>query len=287
MTQNPIRGNVDFMKDWPFWGWIAYGCLAIAAYGMAFWTFVERHPTLIDWFPASLRSYLLGYVPATLVSIGTIILIIQWIKGKRPAGVETSTVVSMSSPIVAKPKKFYSERNKNDLSNALTDLLEILNKYGFAITDKSNYIVNILQMPADRISPQDITNLIRELEEMQDLSNKFYQGIHGGKGILKTYATYHDDLSPIVEVNLIIYDNKQIYDHPKRLVDANINYFINELKTIQLAIKHDDQNLINLMIANSKRNIPNYTNAIKRFNEWLKEIQNRIVIFRNFELNVN
>jgi hypothetical protein len=276
------------MRDWHPMAWIAYLSLGITVCLNALGAATREGMPFSDWFSPLLKTYVFGYGPAIFLMIATLLFVIDWQKSKKSATIVKHPVpILPSTQVPAKPKKFYSDRNKSELADALTDLSEIINKLGFAITDKSNYIVTILQMPTDRISAHDIINLIRELEEMEDLSNKFNQGIYGGKGFLKTHATYHDELSPILQVNLIITNNKQVYDHPIRLVDANINSLINELKAIQLATKHDDQNLINSMITNTKRNVPNCINAMQRFNEWLKEIQKRIDVFKNSELKVN
>jgi hypothetical protein len=157
LTRKPIHGNVKIMKDWTFWGWIAYGCLAISAYGTAFAKFSVEYPAMYDWLPLQIRGYM-GYVPATLVSIATIILIIQWMKDGRATEVGKATTVlppsSVSSPlpVLAKPKKFYSDRNKSDLANALTDLSEILSKYGPNIMQKAQYVVDIWNLGSSRIS---------------------------------------------------------------------------------------------------------------------------------------
>ena len=282
------------MKDWPPMAWIGYISLGATAFLTALGTAAKENAPLSDLFSPFIKVYILGYGPAIFFIIATIIFIIEWRRSGNitKAGKTTMSLLAtapVSPPIhsLPKSKKFYSDRNKSDLANALTDLLEILNNIGPNIQQKAQHVVDILHLSSDRISSQDIINLIRELEEMENLSNEFNQGIYGDKGFLKKYATYSDELSPILKVNPIISDNKQIYDHPIRLVDVNINSLINELKTVQLAMKHDDRNLINTMITNSKSNIPNFTNAIQRFNEWLKEIQNRIVVFRNSELKVN
>lgn len=268
------------MKHWTFWGWIAYGCLAISAYGTAFAKFSVEYPAMYDWLPLQIRSYM-GYMPATLVSIATIILIIQWIKDGKATEVERATMVlppNSVSPlphVLSKPKKFYSDRNKSDLANALTDLSEILNKYGPNIMQKAQYVIPIWNLGSSRISSQDITNLIAGLNEIGSLANSLYQTLHNDNGFINKYIAYNDELGQILHNYDLI---------PQQFI-GSINRFRNVLMTIQRAEKHDDRDLINLMMADSRPAFDEYMKIIRIFKEWFDETPKRIAAFRNSYLN--
>ncbi|MFI5330641.1 MAG: hypothetical protein ACHQ2F_06350 [Desulfobaccales bacterium] len=170
LTKGSISGNVKFMELWNFWGWIAYGCLGIAAFGMAIETLTKRHPTMLDLLPDYLKSYIWGYVPAILFSIATIIFIIRlpyfWKTaevGKVAPVIQASGPASrptQPTPELAKPKKFYSEREKSDLANALRDLSKILNTEGTNITQKAQQISVMWTLESRKSQSPDTAALI-------------------------------------------------------------------------------------------------------------------------------
>jgi len=231
------------MKDWPFWGWIAYGCLAIAAYGMAFWTFVEKHPHMIDLFPTYLRSYLWGYAPATLVSIGTIILIILWIKDRRTTVEEKApkivphTSTSTSVPMSANQKKFYSQRNKSDLANALTDLSEMLIKDGYVIIKKAQEIIKSRNKGHMGINIQNIDILIDKVNEIGSLAANFYKSLYNDNGFIRKHAVYSDELCPILQIHKIPSNTP---NEPITKLHEGINAYRNVLTSIHYAKKYND-----------------------------------------------
>jgi hypothetical protein len=60
-----------FMSNWSAWDWIAYGCLAIAAFGLAAGQIQRETPTMFERLPAFFKSGRWSYVPAILVIVGT------------------------------------------------------------------------------------------------------------------------------------------------------------------------------------------------------------------------
>lgn len=292
LTRNSIHGNVEFMKDWPFWGWIAYGCLAISAYGIAFAKFAAEYPAMYDWLPLQIRWYL-GYVPATLVSIATIILIIQWVKAGKAIEINKSTTVpppssvSPSSPILAKPKKFYSQRNKSDLANALTDLLEIFNRDGSELIPKAQHIIEEWRPLGiqDRIrgkKPPDISISIDQLNEISNLAATLYQQLFEDNGFIKKYLAYSDELCPILQVHE---KPSNTPNQPLIELQGGINYFRNMLTPIKLAEKYNDLNLTTWMMTNTSSTFNNFQHKVNAFRTWIDNTKKQIAAFRNAHLS--
>ena len=272
------------MKDWTPMNWIAYlslgTCSILNAIGAA-----KETPALSSRLPSFVKIYILGFGPAICFIIASIFFIIQRAKSKKVAGLTQSTdVLPLSSQVIVhttelvKPKKYYSDRNKSDLANALTDLYEIIENYGSKILKKAKYIVDIWRIPSNRISSHDINNLATELKFMHDLSNSFYEAIFIDNGFYKKYISYSDELCQILQINKIPSNTP---NNPIPTFLVCINGFRNTLMTIQQAEKYNDKNLIIAMIANSMFAFDKYMNGIQVFKNWIEETRKRIDVFRN------
>lgn len=289
LTGKPIRGNVKFMKYWTFWGWVAYGCLAISAYGIAFAKSAVEYPTMYNWIPLQIRSYM-GYIPATLVSFATIILIIQWINDRRIGEIEKIPrvlPVSAPHPVLANQKKFYSHRNKSDLANALTDLLEIFNRDGSQITQKAQQIIEEWRPPGigDIVrgkKSRDITVVIDQLNEISNLAATLYRHLFEDNGFIKKYQAYSDELCPILQIHQKPSDTP---NQPLIELQGEINYFRNMLTPIKLAEKYNDQNLTTWMMTNTSSTFNNFQHKVNGFRTWIDNTKKYIAAFRNDHLS--
>lgn len=65
------------MKEWGFWEWVAYGVLLVAALIVAADTGFKTSPSLSHYLPEFIESAWWGFSPATLVVVGTVILILR------------------------------------------------------------------------------------------------------------------------------------------------------------------------------------------------------------------
>jgi hypothetical protein len=65
------------MSQWTAWNWIAYGCLAISAFGTAFGTIFQKYPQMLSRMPAFFSSSLWSFVPAIFLVIATVIFVVN------------------------------------------------------------------------------------------------------------------------------------------------------------------------------------------------------------------
>lgn len=76
------------MSAWSLWDWVSFGCLGIAAFGLALGTLGKDNPALFSWLPSTFTSVRWGYLPIVLFTLGSIILIIRAVSptvaGKPP-----------------------------------------------------------------------------------------------------------------------------------------------------------------------------------------------------------
>jgi hypothetical protein len=242
------------------------------AFLLALGTGAKEGAPLSDWFSPFLKIYVLGYGPIIFFMIATLLFIIDWRRSKK----EVEKTTPVPQPVLTKPKKSYTELNKTHLTNALTDLAEILNKYGPDIIEKAQYVPNIWILGSKRISLQDINNLITNLDEINNLSGFFYEAIYIENSIYKRYIIYTDELNSILQDKAV---------NPIPSLKGNIKDFHNVLSTIQLAKKYDNQELIDSIMTSGRPVFQNYTKSINIFDGWLRETERRIVAFRNSKLN--
>jgi hypothetical protein len=72
------------MSTWSAWDWIGYGCLAIAAFGVAISAVLKEHPDIVERLPNLFSGGIWSFVPAFMLVVGTIIFIVKHVaKGDR------------------------------------------------------------------------------------------------------------------------------------------------------------------------------------------------------------
>ncbi|HTB03807.1 MAG TPA: hypothetical protein VK804_25330 [Bradyrhizobium sp.] len=87
------------MSHWGFWDWVTYGCLGIAAFGLAAGAVVKDNPAMLENFPTFFSSAKWAYVPIVLFAIGSAILAIRAIAplvthgSKETAADDTATLL--------------------------------------------------------------------------------------------------------------------------------------------------------------------------------------------------
>ncbi len=242
---------------------------------------------MLDLLPDYLKSYIWGYVPAILFSIATIIFIIRlpyfWKTaevGKVAPVIQASGPASQPTqptPELAKPKKFYSEREKSDLANALRDLSKILNTEGTNITQKAQQISVIWTLESRKSQAPDTAALIEQLNDLNKLIVVFNQSLYD-EGFMNKYKVYSNELDPILQIQQKPPNSPT---NPLSILQESIRVFRDEISSIDLAKKYNDQQLINSMKNNLNLVFMNYVNEYHSFGRWLTETQKRIDTFRN------
>jgi uncharacterized protein (TIGR02594 family) len=87
------------MLHWTSWDWIAYGCLGIAAFGLAFGIVWKENPAMFKNWPAIFASPKWSLVPAILFTLGTIIFIFRSLPFETPVPIpSTATRVTSNAP---------------------------------------------------------------------------------------------------------------------------------------------------------------------------------------------
>jgi hypothetical protein len=73
-----VPGNGEsHMSRWTAWDWIAYGCIGIAAFGLATGAVWKESPAMFEQWPPLFSSPKWSFAPAVLFILGTIILLLR------------------------------------------------------------------------------------------------------------------------------------------------------------------------------------------------------------------
>jgi hypothetical protein len=225
--------------------------------------------------------------PIILIGLGLLIIGIGIgsIRIQKPEPIATppqplSGLVSQVTPELAKPKKFYSDREKSDLANALRDLSKILNTEGTNITQKAQQISVIWTLESRKSQAPDTAALIEQLNDLNKLIVDLKQSLYD-EGFMNKYKVYSDELDPILQIQQKPPNSPT---NPLSILQESIRVFRDEISSIDLAKKYNDQQLINSMKNNLNLVFMNYVNEYHSFGRWLTETQKRIDTFRNSQL---
>ena len=74
------------MAHWTPWDWIAYGCLGIAALGLAVASLAKEYPDMFHWLPGFFSNSRWSFIPAILFVVATLIFIIRLLVPSTQSG---------------------------------------------------------------------------------------------------------------------------------------------------------------------------------------------------------
>ena len=100
------------MSHWTAWDWIAYGCLGIAAFGLAFGAIWRENPAMFSGWPDFWKNSMWSFVPMALFALGTVVLIVRLFFVSAPSDLPSSKFEFHDTPphIVVSKKTFVNER---------------------------------------------------------------------------------------------------------------------------------------------------------------------------------
>ena len=226
--------------------------------------------------------------------LGIILLASTWIfifkimdKGKLPriAAPPWSGPVSPPPPILSMSKKYYSDRNKSNLADALTDLLEILNRDGSRIIQEAERIIAAWGLPTIANigrKPPEVATSIEQLNALGNLAANFYRDLFEDNSFIKKYQAYTEELCQILEVHEKVSNTP---NQPIIELQSGINFFRNILIPIQPAEKHNDKNLTSWIMANTTWPYNNFQHKVNAFRTWIDNTKKQITAFRNAHLS--
>jgi hypothetical protein len=109
----------------------------------------------------------------------------------------TTTPVAPIQSEKPKPGKFYSQRNKNDLADALTDLSGILNTTGDDIVKKTDTLMKMWDHQMVLASQQnnpDTVSLVGQFKALSDSTVVLNRAIYDDDGFLQKHAKFQSNL---------------------------------------------------------------------------------------------
>jgi hypothetical protein len=114
------------------------------------------------------------------------------------------TMMSGSSTrLGTKPPKFYSQRNKNDLADALTDLTTILNTHADDVVKKIQTFFITWDHQVASMGQQklpDTISLVGQLDTLSNTTVALNRAIYDDDAFLPKYKTYGDEMKAILKL---------------------------------------------------------------------------------------
>jgi hypothetical protein len=177
-----------------------------------------------------------------------------------------------------KPGKFYSQRNKNEIADALTDLSNILNTTGGDVVNKTQQIMSTwnaqVQTPVGQ--QPDINVLFGQVNDLEKLTVALNRALYDDDGFLKKYETYKDELDSVLQLPR----NAPNYN-PITKLQMSINELREGISPILLAEKYNDQRLTVSIIQSMQPRFRNLQTGDDAFRAWLDQTKRRIDDFRH------
>jgi hypothetical protein len=102
------------MWQWSFWDWIAYGCLGIAALGLAVGQILKDNRSMLEQLPAIFMSKKWAYAPIILFSLGSAILAVR---------VGTPMLTAAPPSVADSPKQSIANSNERVFLDVTPDYL--------------------------------------------------------------------------------------------------------------------------------------------------------------------
>ncbi len=189
---------------------------------------------------------------------------------KAPAIAQPTTVTP--------PRKFYSQRNKDELADALTDLSAILNTNADDIVRKTQTFVATWNQQVIDVGQQrtpDIIALKGQLDALTNSTSVFSRSLFDDDGFMEKQKTYAHEMKTILQLSLDVNTN------PLSILQRSVNEFRDRISTMELARKYNDQRLIAQMMGNMRPSLQNLLNSDSAFRNWLAQTRQRIDAFRN------
>jgi hypothetical protein len=113
------------MSNWSGWDWISYGCLGLAAFGLAFGSWVKESPEMFSGI-AFISSPRWAFVPAALFAIATVVFLVRMLTQEPQKAVEqpaqNPSVVQDLKPL----EKRFTAYDVEQRLRAIDDLYSLL-----------------------------------------------------------------------------------------------------------------------------------------------------------------
>jgi hypothetical protein len=175
------------MSNWSAWDWIAYGCLGVAALGLALGSWGKENPEMLERLPSLFSSPRLAPVPAILFIIATVIFIIRLVIPNSPTSLivnntahpavvaAPSPAISAQSQSVLVANRYYSAKNKEEVATFLDKISDAINTTGDQMLVLAEQALN--NSPWDRPG-ENIEPYVKRMDDILALSIKMHIALY-------------------------------------------------------------------------------------------------------------
>lgn len=194
---------------------------------------------------------------------------------KNPVAVPENSATAQQ--IVAQ-KKFYSQRNKNDLADAMTDLSRILNSTGDEIVRKSVEIQKTWDAKVNSIALHqdfDLGGFVSEIDALSNSTAVLHEALNGKNGFKEKYKVYSD------EVNAVLSLPEARNQDPFTIFQTAINDARQGIESLRLTEQYGDRRLLDHWARSLKPSLFAFQNGDYHFRVWIDGLRQRITEFQS------
>jgi hypothetical protein len=183
------------------------------------------------------------------------LVIFVWTADKLPSWLDNTPtqkplmVVPLAAETVpSSPKKFYSQRDKDKLADALTDLSDLLNKNADPMVASMKQFLDEWKTqtgykPTDY--RPDVEQLQPILTNLQQSNSIISTSLYNNPGLLSQYQVFAEELS-----NILKPPDEHAESDPLTQINTVLGYLQNGLALIEQTEKFNDPNLNRVVILN-------------------------------------
>lgn len=205
----------------------------------------------------------------------------QWPKA-TPSQASVATPEVASAPPTAarektgettKAKRFYSQRDKNDIADGLTDLSRLLDSQAAVISQRTGQIMSMWNPTA---GTGDVDAVMSKIDEVRNLSVSFSRALFDSdNGFFKRYQTYNEEMASVVQLQM----NEP--SSPLQNLQLALNRYHDVVGAVQLSEKYKDKQLTSAIAYTSSSAANALRDAYNGFNRWIGETRERIKVMRS------
>jgi hypothetical protein len=190
---------------------------------------------------------------------------------------KSGSVASGVLPLEA-PARFYSQRNRNDLADALTDLKTILNTTANEIVHRKWQLDQVWDKRHEpsKATTEYMVELLGKIDELSGLTVTLNRAVYDADGgLLSKYHTYPDEVRGLLE-----WPPNTASAGPMTGLQVSLNRFRDGIAALRRARELKDDQLVHSIMQSMGPAQEKLTNGDHAFQVWLDGTRKRIDEFQ-------
>jgi hypothetical protein len=179
------------MSKWSGWDWISYGCLGLAAFGLAFGSLAKESPEMFSGL-AFLSSPRWAFAPAVLFAAATVIFLVRMI---APEPQKTAEYPKQNPPTLEESKPLEKRFTGYDVEQRLRAIDDLYNLLGSSVISVSAEGERLNKSLADKIANKIAAT---DLAKYADVAGAALNNYFDTAGRYMIFPDIHHDATALV-----------------------------------------------------------------------------------------